>query len=156
MSTCWFLLFTGMPHQQPPISIPPPGHPPAPAPHVNPAFFPPQHGGPPPTMVRIKWTYENFITYIHSFFLLFKEIVFNWLLNVLYLHFHLLVSAACSAWTSRPIQSSTPCVISKWSLCQTSNRKVTFILITHHYYDVTARYFWHSHWYHISLLWCNC
>lgn len=86
MSTCWFLLFTGMPHQQPPISIPPPGHPPAPAPHVNPAFFPPQHGGPPPTMVRIKWTYENFIT-IHSFFLLFKEIVFNWLLNVLYLHF---------------------------------------------------------------------
>ena len=49
-----FLLFTGMPHQQPPISIPPPGHPPAPAPHVNPAFFPPQHGGPPPTMVRMK------------------------------------------------------------------------------------------------------
>lgn len=72
MSTCWFLLFTGMPHQQPPISIPPPGHPPAPAPHVNPAFFPPQHGGPPPTMVRIKWTYENYnninwIKFIHSF-----------------------------------------------------------------------------------------
>jgi hypothetical protein len=30
------LKFTGMPPQQPPISVPPPGHPTAPAPHVNP------------------------------------------------------------------------------------------------------------------------
>ncbi|CAI9744040.1 cleavage and polyadenylation specificity factor subunit 6-like isoform X2 [Octopus vulgaris] len=36
-------------HQPPPVSAPPPGHPPTPAPHVNPAFFPPQHGQPPPT-----------------------------------------------------------------------------------------------------------
>jgi hypothetical protein len=45
------LKFTGMPPQQPPISVPPPGHPTAPAPHVNPAFFPPPHGAPPPAAV---------------------------------------------------------------------------------------------------------
>lgn len=44
----------GMPPQQPPPGVPPPGHPVVPpAPHVNPAFFPPQHGSglPPPVSV---------------------------------------------------------------------------------------------------------
>lgn len=40
-----------MPPSQPPPGVPPPGHPVAPpAPHVNPAFFPPAHSSalPPP------------------------------------------------------------------------------------------------------------
>ncbi|KAJ8298994.1 hypothetical protein KUTeg_023054 [Tegillarca granosa] len=39
----------GMLPTAPPMGLPPPGHPPVPAPHVNPAFFPPQHGIPPPS-----------------------------------------------------------------------------------------------------------
>lgn len=45
-----FICFVGMPPAIPPTSLPPPGHPVAPAPHVNPAFFPPPHGAPPPAV----------------------------------------------------------------------------------------------------------
>ena len=60
------LKFTGMPPQQPPISVPPPGHPTAPAPHVNPAFFPPPHGAPPPAAV-VSITEMVFFSYITNF-----------------------------------------------------------------------------------------